>query len=89
MISISAVNTHMHADHITGSGCLKELLPNVRSIISANSGAKADVHLVDGDTVQFGRHVIKAVSTPGHTAGCMCYIVPEQVSSMVDFGCFG
>lgn len=69
----------MHADHITGTGYLKQLLPNVQSVISANSDARADVHLTDGDIVQFGRHEIKAVSTPGHTNGCMNYINFEQV----------
>lgn len=73
------VNTHMHADHITGTGYLKQLLPNVHSIISAASGAQADQHLANGEVIQFGRHQIKAVSTPGHTNGCMTYINYEQV----------
>lgn len=69
----------MHADHITGTGYLKQLLPNVQSVISSRSGAKADKHINDGDVIQFGRHEIKAVSTPGHTNGCMSYINFEQV----------
>lgn len=69
----------MHADHITGTGYLKQLLPNVQSVISSQSGAKADKHIDDGDVLRFGRHEIKAVSTPGHTNGCMSYINFEQV----------
>lgn len=69
----------MHADHITGTGYLKQLLPTVRSVISRGSGAQADQHLADGDVIQFGRHEIKAVSTPGHTNGCMTFINYEQV----------
>lgn len=69
----------MHADHITGTGYLKQLLPNVQSVISSKSGAKADKHINDGDVMRFGRHEIKAVSTPGHTNGCMSYINFEQV----------
>lgn len=76
------MNTHMHADHITGTGHLKQLLPNVVSVISASSGARADKHLVDGDIVQFGRHQIKAVATPGHTNGCMTFINYEQVNQL-------
>lgn len=75
------MNTHLHADHITGSGYLKNLLPNVQSVISASSGAKADVHLNDGDTIKFGRHEVKGLSTPGHTNGCMNYVNYEQVIS--------
>lgn len=73
------MNTHMHADHITGTGYLKQLLPNVQSVISSKSGAKADKHINDGDVIRFGRHEIKAVSTPGHTNGCMSYVNLEQV----------
>lgn len=69
----------MHADHITGTGYLKQLLPNVKSCISKNSGAKADRHIEDGEIIKFGKHEIKAVSTPGHTNGCMTYIGYDQV----------
>lgn len=70
----------MHADHITGTGYLKQLIPTVKSVISEASGAEADQHLNDGDVVEFGRHQIKAVSTPGHTNGCMTFINYEQVN---------
>lgn len=73
------VNTHMHADHITGTGYLKQLLPNVKSVISKTSGADADIHLNDGDAIEFGRHQLQAISTPGHTNGCMTYVNYEQV----------
>lgn len=69
----------MHADHITGTGYLKKLLPNVQSVISGKSGAKADKYLHDGDFLTFGRHKLSTVSTPGHTDGCVSYIVHEQV----------
>lgn len=73
-----ALNTHMHADHITGTGYLKQLLPQTVSVISQSSGAKADKKLVDNETVEFGRHVLRAMSTPGHTNGCMTFVVEEQ-----------
>ncbi|XP_037806598.1 persulfide dioxygenase ETHE1, mitochondrial [Lucilia sericata] len=73
-----AVNTHMHADHITGSGWLKQLLPGCQSVISVDSGAKADIHIHEGDKVQFGRHAIETLATPGHTNGCLSYVIHEQ-----------
>ena len=51
------VNTHCHADHITGSGLLRSLLPGCQSIISRLSGAQADIHIEDGDPIHFGRFV--------------------------------
>ncbi|CAG9788335.1 unnamed protein product [Diatraea saccharalis] len=73
-----AMNTHMHADHVTGTGKLKSLLPGTKSVIGKASGAQADIHLVEGDSVDFGCHQLLAVATPGHTNGCLTYICHDQ-----------
>ncbi|CAG4951060.1 unnamed protein product [Parnassius apollo] len=75
---IYAMNTHMHADHITGTGKLKILLPGTKSVIGKASGAQADIYLHDGDLVKFGDYQLTAVSTPGHTNGCLTYICHQQ-----------
>ncbi|CAK8678202.1 unnamed protein product [Clavelina lepadiformis] len=75
---IYGLNTHVHADHVTGTGKLKELLPRFKSVISKSSGAKADIHLEDGAEFKFGNQCIKCLSTPGHTGGCMTYVLPEH-----------
>lgn len=72
------INTHMHADHVTGSGLLKKLIPGCKSIISQASGASADIHIQEGDEIEFGRHSLKVLATPGHTNGCVTYHIPEQ-----------
>ena len=38
-----AINTHCHADHVTGTGEIKGRAPSVKSIISAASSAAADL----------------------------------------------
>ena len=60
------INTHVHADHITGTGRLKKLVPGVKSVISANSGGEADVLVKDGDKILFGGHSMDVAETPGH-----------------------
>ncbi|XP_022118491.1 persulfide dioxygenase ETHE1, mitochondrial isoform X2 [Pieris rapae] len=75
---VYAMNTHMHADHITGTGKLKSLLPGTKSVIGKGSGAQADIYLKDGDVVHFGSHQLWAAATPGHTNGCFTYISHEQ-----------
>lgn len=57
MPSSLLVNTHCHADHITGSGLLRSLLPGCQSVISRLSGAQADLHIGEGDSIRFGRFV--------------------------------
>lgn len=75
---IYAVNTHAHADHITGSGKLKGLFKSCRSIISTASRARADAHLNPGDVVKVGSVKLEARATPGHTNGCMTYVWHDQ-----------
>jgi sulfur dioxygenase len=81
---VYGVNTHLHADHITGTGKLKALLPGCKSAISAVSGATTDLALNDGDKIAFGSRSITSIATPGHTAGCMCYVLDDN--SMVFTG---
>ena len=72
---VFAFNTHCHADHVTGTGRLKELAPDVRSCIARAAGAKADVLLEDGQTVCWadGTRSLTVLATPGHTNGCVSY----------------
>lgn len=58
------MNTHCHADHITGSGLLRSLLPGCQSVISRLSGAQADIHIEDGQSIHFGRFVSWVLGLP-------------------------
>lgn len=69
-----AINTHVHADHITGSGILKALLPSCQSAIAKIGGAQADVLLHDGQLLAFGEQALECRLTPGHTYGCTTYV---------------
>ncbi|XP_074075529.1 persulfide dioxygenase ETHE1, mitochondrial [Macrotis lagotis] len=73
-----AVNTHCHADHITGSGLLRNMFPSCRSVISRLSGAKADLLLEEGDVLTFGRFTLETRASPGHTDGCMTFVLSDH-----------
>ena len=75
---VATLETHAHADHVTGAWLLKRRL-GAKIAISAASGAQgADIQLADGDRVGFGgRHVV-ALATPGHTAGCMTFVLDDE-----------
>ncbi|XP_061098211.1 persulfide dioxygenase ETHE1, mitochondrial [Conger conger] len=72
-----AVNTHCHADHITGTGLLKKRLHGSKSAISLLSGANADILFSEGDFIPFGRHALMVKETPGHTDGCLTFILGD------------
>ena len=59
-------NTHVHADHVTGSGEMKRLLGSqVKSIIGEKSGACADLLVKENDQIKVGSIVLNVLSTPG------------------------
>ncbi len=41
----------------------------------------ADSYIDDGDVIRFGNTEIKAIATPGHTEGGMCYLVDDKLFS--------
>lgn len=42
---------------------------------------KADGFIKDGDVIKFGNKEIKAIHTPGHTQGSMCYLIDDKLFS--------
>eukprot|EP00892_Ulva_mutabilis_P012156 jgi/Ulvmu1/9312/UM050_0061.1 len=72
-----AINTHCHADHITGTGKLKTRFPRLKSGISKAAGAKADVFYEDRDEIEVGGIKLTVRSTPGHTDGCVSYVLAD------------
>ncbi|KAJ1132824.1 hypothetical protein NDU88_011125 [Pleurodeles waltl] len=73
-----AANTHCHADHITGTGLLKRMLPGCKSVISKDSGARADILIQEGHVIKFGKFALETRSTPGHTDGCLTYVLQDH-----------
>ncbi|HQZ02811.1 MAG TPA: MBL fold metallo-hydrolase [Thauera sp.] len=67
------LETHAHADHVTGAGLMKER-SDAETATGWRTGANcADLQLSDGDTLAFGNEVIRVINTPGHTPGCVSY----------------
>ncbi len=81
-----ALETHVHADHVTGSGQLRELF-GARTLVSDVSGAEcADIKAREGDRVAFGHHEVEVLSTPGHTDGCLTFVVRDGDKTMAFSG---
>ncbi|OWK49956.1 Persulfide dioxygenase ETHE1, mitochondrial [Lonchura striata] len=71
-----AANTHCHADHVTGSGALRRTL-GCLSAIGRDSGARADLRLAEGDELRFGAFALRVLPTPGHTPGCVTFVLDD------------
>jgi glyoxylase-like metal-dependent hydrolase (beta-lactamase superfamily II) len=74
----ATLDSHVHADHVTGAWLLAKRLGS-KIAISAAGGAKgADIRLADGDRVSFGKRYVTARATPGHTDGCMSFVLDDE-----------
>jgi len=72
------LETHVHADHVTGAWLLRERLKS-RIALSKESGAEgADLLLSPFQKISFGNRHLEARPTPGHTNGCMTYVLDER-----------
>jgi glyoxylase-like metal-dependent hydrolase (beta-lactamase superfamily II) len=76
---VAVLDTHVHADHVTGAGTLRDRM-QAKTYVSAQGGALcADVLVADGDVVRVGALAIRVLATPGHTNGCVSYHVLDRV----------
>jgi glyoxylase-like metal-dependent hydrolase (beta-lactamase superfamily II) len=73
--------THVHADHITAAGLLRSQLGS-KSVVHRDAGAAcADLMVTDGVLLQVGDIDIEVRHTPGHTQGCISYVLADRVFS--------
>jgi glyoxylase-like metal-dependent hydrolase (beta-lactamase superfamily II) len=75
---VRVLETHVHADHITGAGLLRERT-GARTCASAAGAPCVDEQLRDGDVIQLGAIPITVLATPGHTDDSLSFAVPGAV----------
>jgi len=72
------LDTHVHADHVTGAWLLRDKLGSRIAISKASGADGADQYLENSDPLRFGKRHVEALSTPGHTNGCMTYVLDDR-----------
>src|SRR5712672_1561065 len=76
---VKAVDTHLHADHVTGLG---ELRDRTHCVTIMGEQSKADVvsmRVGDGDTVGIEGIDLSVMYTPGHTDDSYSYVMADRV----------
>jgi sulfur dioxygenase len=68
------LETHTHADHITGAGRLGQSTGAKTAAPLPCGITVADLQLSHGAELEFGGERIRALHTPGHTSGSMSYV---------------
>lgn len=72
------LDTHCHADHVTGAWLMKNALDSRVGLSAAVGSANVDRALEHGDRVEFGKSALEVRATPGHTNGCLSYVTPDH-----------
>lgn len=74
------LETHVHADHITGAARLKALFPEAQTVLSHQAKVTcANILVRDGDSLHLGNTDINVLETPGHTNTCLSYYTNGMV----------
>ena len=73
------IETHVHADHLSGARALAELTKARYYVSSTDLNAKVDFADLNGiDELRIGNNSIKIIKTPGHTDGSVCLLVNNK-----------
>ena len=74
-----AIDTHVHADHVTALGELREKT-GCTTVMGKQSAADCvTMRVEDGDVLKFGDLEIKALYTPGHTDDSYSFLMDDRV----------
>jgi glyoxylase-like metal-dependent hydrolase (beta-lactamase superfamily II) len=75
---IYAIDTHVHADHITGLGTLRQRF-NCETVHGAQSQASGvSLHVRDHDVLSLGDLSLRCLYTPGHTDDSYSFLLEDK-----------
>jgi len=75
---VATLDTHCHADHVTGAWLMKVAFGSRVGLARAYNAKNVDLPLVHGDTLRFGAHSLEVRATPGHTDGCLSFVTADH-----------
>lgn len=76
---VYALDTHVHADHITGLGDLREHTGCITAMGNETSAECVSLRLHEGETISIDGIKLRALYTPGHTDDSYSYLMDDRV----------
>ena len=76
---LKAVDTHVHADHITGLGALRDRTRCIPVMGEQSAVDVVSVRVADGDSIDIEGVRLEAIYTPGHTDDSYCFLMGDRV----------
>jgi glyoxylase-like metal-dependent hydrolase (beta-lactamase superfamily II)/rhodanese-related sulfurtransferase len=75
---VATLDTHVHADHVTGAWLQKTRFGSEIAISLASGATGADRYVAHGERIPLGQRYLEVRSTPGHTNGCVTYVLDDE-----------
>jgi glyoxylase-like metal-dependent hydrolase (beta-lactamase superfamily II)/rhodanese-related sulfurtransferase len=76
---VKAVDTHVHADHVTGLGALRDRTHCI-TVMGEQSGVDVvSMRVTEGDKVEVEGVALDVLYTPGHTDDSYSFLLPDRV----------
>jgi len=76
---VKAVDTHLHADHITALGALRDKTSCVTVMGEQTKADVVSIRLADGDRLTVEGLALDAIYTPGHTDDSYSFAMPDRI----------
>ena len=76
---VKAVDTHLHADHITGLGALRDRTHCITVMGEQSHADVVSMRVSEGDRVQIEGVSLQALYTPGHTDDSYSFLMGDRV----------
>ena len=78
---VKVIDTHIHADHVTGASELKDIT-KCTTIMGAHTPAESvEIKVKDEEHINLENLKIKAMYTPGHTSDSYCFLMDNYLFS--------
>ena len=75
---VASIDTHVHADHVTGSWLMHQATGSAIGLAAAARANNVTLPLAHGDRIRFGGRHLEVRSTPGHTDGCISFVLDNH-----------
>jgi sulfur dioxygenase len=75
---VATLETHVHADHVTAAWLLKQRMGSKIAVAAAGAASGVDLPLEHGDRIEFGHRHLQVRATPGHTDGCLTFVLDDE-----------
>jgi sulfur dioxygenase len=75
---VASLDTHAHADHVTGSWRMRQATGCAIGLAASAGAENVTLPLAHGDRMAFGGRALVVRSTPGHTDGCLSYVLDDH-----------